>query len=106
MEILRRELIYLWYYFSVQLEQIFIWWVLGMMIGSAISVFAKDAIHRTFQSLQKKRIGSLGIVAASALGIASPVCMYVWYYSHCRLFFPWRYERRLVGSVYDVIDSS
>lgn len=76
MEILRRELIYLWYYFSVQLEQIFIWWVLGMMIGSAISVFAKDAIHRTFQSLQKKRIGSLGIVAASALGIASPLCMY------------------------------
>ena len=47
-----------------------------MMIGSAISVFAKDAIHRTFQSLQKKRIGSLGIVAASALGIASPLCMY------------------------------
>ena len=76
MEIPRRELIYLWYYFSVQLEQIFIWWVLGMMIGSAISVFAKDAIHRTFQSLQKKRIGSLGIVAASALGIASPLCMY------------------------------
>ena len=76
MEILRREFIYLWYYFSVQFEQIFIWWVLGMMIGSAVSVFAKDYIHRAFRSLQGKKLGLLGIVAASALGIASPLCMY------------------------------
>ena len=39
---LQREFIYLWYYFSVQLEQIFGYWVLGMLIGSAVSVFAKD----------------------------------------------------------------
>ena len=76
MEILRREFIYLWYYFSVQFEQIFVWWVLGMMIGSAVSVFAKDYIHRAFRSLQGKKLGLLGIVAASALGIASPLCMY------------------------------
>ncbi len=76
MEILKRELIYIWYYFSVQLEQIFGWWVLGMVIGSAVSVFAKDTIHRAFRSLQGKRLGILGVVAASALGIASPLCMY------------------------------
>lgn len=76
MEILRRELIYLWYYFSVQFEQIFGWWVLGMVIGSAVSVFAKDYIHRAFRSLQGKRLGILGVVVASALGIASPLCMY------------------------------
>ncbi len=76
MEVLRRELVYLWYYFSVQFEQIFGWWVLGMVIGSAISVFAKDYIHRAFRSLQGKKLGLLGIVAASALGIASPLCMY------------------------------
>ncbi len=76
MEILRREFIYLWYYFTVQLEQILGWWVLGMVIGSAVSVFAKDYIHRAFRSLQGKRLGVLGIVAASALGIASPLCMY------------------------------
>ena len=40
--ILRRELIYLWYYFSLQLSQIFRYWVLGMVLGSAISVFAKE----------------------------------------------------------------
>ena len=76
MEVLRREFIYIWYYFTVQLEQIFIWWVLGMAIGSAVSVFAKDSIHRAFRSLQGKRLGVWGIVAASALGIASPLCMY------------------------------
>ena len=76
MEVLRREFIYIWYYFTVQLEQIFGWWVLGMVIGSAVSVFAKDYIHRAFRSLQGKRLGLVGIVAASALGIASPLCMY------------------------------
>lgn len=76
MDVLRRELIYIWYYFTVQLEQIFGWWVLGMVIGSAVSVFAKDYIHRAFRSLQGKKLGILGIVAASALGIASPLCMY------------------------------
>ncbi|HIT41100.1 MAG TPA: permease, partial [Candidatus Caccovicinus merdipullorum] len=65
-----------WYYFTVQFEQIFIWWILGMVIGSAVSVFAKDRIHQAFRSLQNKEIGVLGIVAASALGIASPLCMY------------------------------
>ena len=76
LDVLRREAIYLWYYFTVQLEQIFGWWVLGMVIGSAVSVFAKDWIHKVFQSLSGKRLGALGIVAASALGIASPLCMY------------------------------
>lgn len=74
--ILRRELIYFWYYFSVQLEQIFPYWVLGMVLGSAISVFAKDSIHKLFRSIQGKRLGALGMIPASALGIASPLCMY------------------------------
>lgn len=74
--ILRRELIYFWYYFSVQLEQIFPYWVLGMVLGSAISVFAKDSIHKLFCSIQGRRLGALGVIPASALGIASPLCMY------------------------------
>lgn len=76
MDVLRREFVYIWYYFTVQLEQIFGWWVLGMVIGSTVSTFAKDYIHRAFRSLQGKRLGVLGIVAASALGITSPLCMY------------------------------
>lgn len=76
MEVLQREFIYLWYYFSVQLDQIFWYWILGMLIGSAVSVFLKDYIHGIFRSLGDKKFGVFGIVAASALGIASPLCMY------------------------------
>ena len=74
--IIRRELIYLWYYFSVQLDQIFWYWVLGMVIGSAVSVFLKDRIHDSFRALGDRKLGGIGIAAASALGIASPLCMY------------------------------
>ncbi len=76
MEALHREFIYIWYYFSVQFEQIFGYWVLGMALGSAVSVFAKDYIHRAFASLKGKKAGGFGIIAASVLGIASPLCMY------------------------------
>ena len=74
--VLHREFVYLWYYFDLQLRQIFPYWVLGMVLGSAISVSAKEHIHGLFRSLQGKRLGVLGVFAASALGIASPLCMY------------------------------
>ena len=67
-EIIRREFVYIWYYFTIQFQQIFSYWVLGIVLGSAISVFAKEKIHSLFRSLQGKRIG--------ILGIASPLCMY------------------------------
>ncbi|MDO5112209.1 MAG: permease [Clostridia bacterium] len=76
MEIIRREFIYLWYYFTVQFTQIFPYWVLGMAAGSLISVFLKDRIHGLFRAMQGRRWGVLGVVAASALGVASPLCMY------------------------------
>lgn len=73
---IKREFIYLWYYFSVQMEQIFAYWVLGMVLGSVISVFAKNKIHAAFSSISEKRLGVLGLIPASLLGIASPLCMY------------------------------
>lgn len=75
-DILRREVIYFWYYFSVQFEQIFWYWVLGMVIGSFVSVFIKDHIHNLFRSLGNKKLGAFGAVIASVLGIVSPLCMY------------------------------
>lgn len=75
-DILQREFIYVAYYFMVQLRQIFSYWVLGMLIGSAVSVFAKDRIHDMFLQLQDKHLGVFGIIPASLLGIASPLCMY------------------------------
>lgn len=75
-DLLRRELVYIWYYFDVQLRQIFWYWVLGMAIGSAISVFAKDRIHGLFARMRDTRWGLFGIIPACLLGIASPLCMY------------------------------
>lgn len=75
-DILHREFIYIWYYFWVQFQQLFQYWVLGMLLGSAVSVFLKKYIHEAFFSLNKKRIGVAGIFIASALGIVSPLCMY------------------------------
>lgn len=75
-EVLRREIVYIWYYFDLQFRQIFWYWVLGMAIGSAVSVFAKDRIHSLFARMKDTRWGLLGIVPACLLGIASPLCMY------------------------------
>ena len=76
LEIVRRELVYVWYYFDIQLRQIFWYWIIGMAIGSFVSVFAKDRIHRLFAGMKDKKWGVMGIVPACLLGIASPLCMY------------------------------
>ena len=75
-DVLSREFVYLWYYFTVQFRQIFKYWLLGMVIGSAVSVFAKKKIHAIFQNLSDRKLGAFGIIAGSALGIASPLCLY------------------------------
>lgn len=75
-KILHREFVYLWYYFDIQLRQIFWYWVLGIVLGSCVSVFLKDKIHGLFRSMSESRMGLAGIVPASLLGIASPLCMY------------------------------
>jgi len=75
-DIARREVIYIWYFFSIQFGQIFRYWALGVVIGSVISVFGKEKIHRLFAALQNKRLGAFGVIPASVIGIASPLCMY------------------------------
>ena len=74
--VLRREIIYIWYYFEIQFRQIFWYWILGMLIGSFISVFAKEKIHGIFAGMRDKKWGLFGIIPACILGIASPLCMY------------------------------
>jgi uncharacterized membrane protein YraQ (UPF0718 family) len=75
-EVLQRESIYLWYYVTIQFGLIFPYWVLGMTLGSTVSVFGQEKVHELFGSLQSKRLGVLGVIPASILGIASPLCMY------------------------------
>ena len=73
---MRREIIYIWYYFEIQFRQICWYWILGMLIGSFISVFAKNRIHGIFAGMKDKKWGLFGIIPACILGIASPLCMY------------------------------
>ena len=74
--VLRREFIYIWYYFEVQFRQIFRYWIIGMLTGSLISVFAKERIHGAFAGMRNKKWGLFGIIPACVLGIASPLCMF------------------------------
>ena len=73
---IRREAIYLWYYLDIQIRQIAPYWALGIVLGSAVSVFGKTLIHNTFGRIGQQKTGWLGVIPASLLGIASPLCMY------------------------------
>ena len=75
-EFIKGQLIYFWYYFEIQISQIFWYWVIGIVVGSIISVFFKDKIHNLFAKTKDKNYGIIGIFVASLLGIASPLCMY------------------------------
>lgn len=75
-EIIKAQIIYFYYYFEIQFRQIFIYWLIGIVIGSIISVFAKDKIYNFFMKIKDKNIGILGIFLASVLGVLSPLCMY------------------------------
>jgi uncharacterized membrane protein YraQ (UPF0718 family) len=75
-DILSREFIYLWYYTDLLVRQIAPYWVVGIVLGSVISVFGKEKIHKLFAAMQGKKLGAFGVIPASLLGIASPLCMY------------------------------
>ena len=75
-QVLQREFVYIQYYFLLQLRQIAGYWILGMVVGSLVSVFAKDTIHGAFDRIRDKKWGLWGVVPASLLGVASPLCMY------------------------------
>ena len=75
-EILEREFIYIRYYFEIQFLQIYQYWLLGMAIGSFVSVFCKNWINKILASLNKNNLRIFGIIPACILGIASPLCMY------------------------------
>ena len=75
-ELIKREFIYVWYYFTVQFHQIFLYWLIGMIVGSVVSVFFKDKIHGLMRNMKSDGSSLPGIIFASVLGVASPLCMY------------------------------
>lgn len=72
---LERELTYFGYYFIVLARQIAPYWVLGILVGSLVSVFGKQRIGSLLAD-QSRGMGLFGILPASLLGILSPVCMF------------------------------
>lgn len=75
-EILQREAVYLWYYFDLQIRQIFWYWLFGILGGSLISVFLKGKLHEWCRRAGEKLSGPAGWLGAAAAGIVSPLCMY------------------------------
>ena len=75
-EALGREFTYFWYYFSIQFDQIYGYYIFGVVLGSLISVFGKNKIYQLFSVIQQKNFGAFGIIPATIIGIASPLCMY------------------------------
>ncbi|MCR5406372.1 MAG: permease [Lachnospiraceae bacterium] len=73
---IKTEWVYFCYYFTLQFSQIFRYWVAGMIIGSVVSVFFKDKIHTLMRNMKSDGSGISGIIFASMLGVASPLCMY------------------------------
>jgi len=75
-EVLHRELIFLWYYFSIMVSLIARFWIFGMILGSLISVFGKEKLHSLLTAMRNKNLGAMGIIPAALIGIASPLCMF------------------------------
>jgi len=74
--VIYREFVYFGYYFDLQLREIFMFWALGIVTGSIVSVFFKNKIQEMMAALNGKKMGIIGIIPAAALGIVSPFCMY------------------------------
>jgi len=102
-EAVQRELVYFWYYFTIQFRQIFAYWMLGMALGSIVSVFGKEKIHRAFAALHGKKLGLLGVIPASLLGNSKPA-VHVRNHTHRRLVRRKRYAAGLDSRVHDGID--
>lgn len=77
LEILHREFIYIWHYFVIQFEQIVLYYVIGVVLGSFVSIFVKDkALSYALAKIQTNNKTLPIIILSSIVGIISPLCMY------------------------------
>ena len=67
------EFIYFCRHFWIVLRDIAPFWAAGIVGGSLVSVFAKERLNALFARISR---GRFSIFAASAIGVASPLCMY------------------------------
>ncbi len=60
----------------IQFKQIGLYWAIGLIMGSFISVYLSNSITEKMISLKSHGIAFPMILLASCLGIVSPLCMY------------------------------
>lgn len=69
-EIMRRELIYVWYYFDVQLRQIFWYWVLGILLSALFQRYVpQDLMTDLFGGNE-----AFGVLMAATIGVPLYAC--------------------------------
>ncbi len=69
-EIMRRELIYIWYYFDVQLRQIFWYWVLGILLSALFQRYVpQDLMTNLFGGNE-----AFGVLMAATIGVPLYAC--------------------------------
>lgn len=70
------EINVLLYLVLYQFKLIAPYWIIGLLAGSFVSVYAKNAIKTLASGLNNRSIALVGMIFAAILGVASPVCMY------------------------------
>lgn len=70
------ELYFIFYLIIMQFNTIFPYWIIGVISGSVISVFASVRINSALIRWDKRMIELIGLMFSSLLGAASPICMY------------------------------
>ena len=67
---MRRELIYIWYYFDVQLRQIFWYWVLGILLSALFQRYVpQDLMTDLFGGNE-----AFGVLMAATIGVPLYAC--------------------------------
>ncbi len=70
---MEKELLYFCRHFVMVFQGVAPFWAAGIAAGSLVSVFAKERLCAVFARISR---GRFAVLAASAIGIASPLCMY------------------------------
>ena len=70
---MEKEIIYFCRHFWIVFCGVAPFWAAGIVGGSVVSVFAKERLNALFARISR---GRFSIFAASAIGVASPLCMY------------------------------
>jgi len=59
-----------------QLAELAPYWAIGLVTGSLVSVYLSDSIGTKMAGLGSGKLAGVALCCASALGIASPLCMF------------------------------